>query len=213
MIPYDFAGKYWTPILKGEKRGTIRRLRTKPRRHARPDEPIELWGLVDGRRLKIRNATCATVEGVFLLLGAGLIRLGPIFKNRSTWPVLDAGGREGLARLTGHPGGWKEAAGEYAARYGDGPETLCLVTWRDREYDGPIPTPQQLRDLRILASRQAVVPRFGKISPQVAYSLLCLKWAEVFNKSQQFVVDRNQSGDVAIQISDLGRWILDRFEK
>jgi hypothetical protein len=212
VIEYDFDPRFWNPIASGEKRGTIRRMRTKPRRHARPDEAIELWALVDGRRLQIRKAACATVEGVFMHLERGIFRLGPIFKNRSTWPDLDAGGREGLARLTGHPGGWKEAAEYYAAVYGEGPETLCLVTWRDRDYDGPIPTVPQLRDLRILVDAGVLIPAYGKISVQVGFSLLLLKWAEVTDPAKVYFKN-DERGHVPIRPTELGRWILDKFEK
>jgi hypothetical protein len=212
VIQYDFDPKFWNPIASGEKRGTIRRLRMKPRRHARPDELIELWAVVGGKRLQIKRAACAAVEGVFMHLDRGIFRLGPIFKNRSTWPDLDAGGREGLARLTGHPGGWAEAALDYSARYGDGPQTLCLITWRDRDYDGPVPTPQQLRDLRILIENDVVIPAYGKISVQVAFSLLLLKWAEVTDPSRVYF-DNEKRGHVPIRATELGRWILDRFEK
>lgn len=212
MIEYDFDPKFWNPIAQGIKRGTIRRMRTKPQRHARPDEDLELWARVDGRRLQIKRATCATVEGVFMELGRGIFRLGPIFKNRSTWPDLDAGGREGLARLTGHAEGWAQAAADYSARYGDGPQTLTLITWRDRDYDGPKPTPQQLRDLRILARETVVIPAYGKISVQVGHSLLILKWAEVTDPAQAYF-DREKRGHVPIRLTELGRQILDRFDK
>lgn len=212
MIEYDFDTRFWAQIQAGTKSGTIRRMRLKPRRHARPGEPIELWGVGGGKRLQIARKQCLEVQGVVFDGAANRIHLGPIIQNRSTWPELDLGAREGLARLTGHAD-WKEARDCYEARYGEARVTLCLVTWCDREYDGPLPSQPQLRDLRILAGvDRPIIPSYGKISAAVAHSLLVLKWAEVTDRSQQYLVDGHR-GNIPIKISDLGRWILDRFEK
>jgi hypothetical protein len=211
VIQYDFDPRFWTPIASGAKRATIRRMRTKPRRHARPDEAIECWAVVDNRRLQIRLADCAAVQGVFMELDRDIFRLGDITRNRSTWPDLDAGGREGLAKVTGFDG-WAAAAEYYHSVYGGGPFTGCLISWRDREYTGPKPTAPQMRDLRILARNDAVIPAYGKISVQVGYALLLLKWAEIVDPQQAYF-DREKRGHVAIRISELGRWILERFER
>lgn len=212
MIEYEFDQQFYDAIAKGEKRATLRKMRIRPRRHAREGERIECWSWVNGLRLQIRAAECAGVDGVFMELGQGVFRLGPIIHNRSTWPDLDAGGREGLARLTGFTGGWAEAARYYEATYGAEPWTGCLVTWRDLEYTGPLPSVPQLRDLAILTQHARVIPCYGKVSPAVAHSLLVLGWAEVCDRSETFrPADRR--GTVPIRITDKGRWILDRFGK
>jgi hypothetical protein len=210
MIEYDFDAGFWNPIKSGTKSGTIRKLRTKPRRHAKPGEPIELWAAVDGRRLCIARKQCLEVQGVVFKGAANRIHLGPITQNRSTWAELDLGAREGLARLTGHAD-WKEARDAYERRYGEDPVTLCLVTWADREYDGPIPSVPQLRDLAILIQHKSVIPAYGKISPAVGHILLVLGWAEVIDRTT--VSHPDGRGYVPIRISEKGRWILQRFEK
>lgn len=214
MIDYEFDPRYWNVIADGSKRATLRNFRLKPRRHARPGEPLACWIWRDGLRLQVKRAECAEVLGVHMELGRDLFAMGPIFQNRSTWLQLDPGGREGLARLTGHPEGWKAAATVYIARRGPGPWTGCMISWRDPEYAGPIPSTQQLRDLRVLSENKAVIPRYGKISTTVGHSLLVLKWAEVTDKSMEYLTrERGAASEVPIRITELGRWILDRFEK
>jgi hypothetical protein len=211
VIEYQFDMGFAAAIEAGSKRGTIRRLRIPPRRHAFPGERIGLW-IDDGLyRKQIRQADCAGVDGIYLHLARDIVRVGPLARNRNTWPDLDAGGREGLARLTGHAG-WKAAGEAYAARYGDLPFTGCLVTWRDPEYSGPIPSRPQLEALRILTEHDRVIPAFGKFHPRTGHSLLVLAWAEVTDRSQQFRIE-DQRGQSPIRITDLGRWILERFGK
>jgi hypothetical protein len=62
MIEYDFDPGFWNPIVKGIKTKTVRNMRTKPRRHARVDEPIELWALVGGADLSTQGHLAAAVE-------------------------------------------------------------------------------------------------------------------------------------------------------
>lgn len=214
MIQYDCDADFWNPIAKGIKIKTLRNMRTKPRRHARPDEPIELWATVGGKRLQILRAQCVAIEGVALHLAhRRQICVGPIFQHRSTWAPLGLGAREQLAIDTGHAGGWKEAAEAYAARYGYEPWAGTLITWAPREYDGPIPSGPQMRDLRVLAtSEKPIIPFYGKISSAVGHSLLILGWAEVMDRSASYNTPDGR-GLVPIRITDLGRWILERFEK
>lgn len=212
MIEYDFDPGFWNPIVKGIKTKTMRNMRTKPRRHARVDEPIELWALVDGRRLQILRAKCTAIEGVKLHLARGLVAVGPIFRHRDTWRPLSKKAREQLAIDTGHAGGWKEAAQAYLVRYGIDPWFGTLVTWGPRDYDGPIPSTPQLRDLKVLAQHKILIPSYGKISVQVGYSLLILKWAEIADPTHAYF-DREKRGEVPIQITALGREILDRFDR
>ncbi len=211
MIQYEFDARFFDAIAAGDKRATLRRLRTRPQRHARPGERIECWAWVKGLRLMIRPAEAAEILGVWMELGTDSFRMGPIIQNRNTWLELDPGGREGLARLTGHPGGWKEAAADYAARYGTGRWQGVMISWRDLDYTGPIPSRQQLRDLRVLAAAEKpIIPSYGKISPTVAHSLLVLKWAEVTDRGGQYLVDGHR-GTIPVIISELGRQILERF--
>lgn len=212
MIPYDFDASFWNPIARGTKIKTLRNMRTKARRHARVDEPIECWAVVDNRRLQIIRAKCVNVEGVYLHLALDQIRVGPIYQHRDTWAPLKKKARELLAIETGHAGGWKEAALAYSDRRGENPWCGTIITWAPRDYDGPIPTHQQLRDLVILSQHARVIPCYGKISPTVAHSLLILKWAEVCDRTEQFR-PHDRRGTVPIRITDLGRWILERFEK
>ncbi len=90
MIEYEFAPHFWNPIAQGIKISTLRSMRTRPRRHARLGEEIELYATVDDRRLQISKAQCVKLEGVFLHLAAKIVRVGPIEKNRSTWAPLTA---------------------------------------------------------------------------------------------------------------------------
>lgn len=212
MIEYEFAADYWNPIARKIKIKTLRNFRIGKRRHARVDEPIELWAVVGGRRMQIRKAVCTAIEGVTLDLSRGAVAVGPIFKNRATWRRLGKAEREQLAIDTGHAD-WRSAAQAYAMRYGEDIWNGTLLTWGDREYEGPIPSRQQLRDLAILAQHKAVIPYYGKISPTVGHSLLILGWAEVPDKSSTYHGRGDNRGMVPIRISDKGRWILDRFEK
>lgn len=208
MIPYKFDMRFWTPIADGTKRATLRKLRTRPRRHARPGEEIQLWAINDPP-LQIRRAECAGVDGVLMELDTDKFCLGDITRNRSTWPNLDLGGREGLAKLCGFEH-FTDAAAYWSGVHGGGPFTGCLITWRDMEYAGPPPSRPQLRDLRVLAVNERVIPAYGKISSAVAHSLLVLQWAEVCDRSQA-ITGREQRSYVPIRITDLGRWILERF--
>lgn len=212
MIEYDFDPGFWIPITSGTKIKTLRNMRTRPQRHARVDEAIELWALVDNRRLQISRAKCVNVEGVFLHLALDKIRVGPIFHNRDAWVPLKPKARELLAIETGHAGGWKAAALAYSDRYGENPWCGTLITWGPRDYDGPIPSTQQLRDLKVLTQHDRVIPHYGKISPTVGHSLLILKWAEVTDRTLQYM-PKDRRGLVPIRITELGRWILERFEK
>jgi hypothetical protein len=211
MIEYDFDARFWNPITTGSKSGTIRAIRTKPRRHAKPGEDLELWAQVGGKRLQIARKQCLEVQGVFFKGARNQIHLGDITRNRSTWPELDLGAREGLARLTGHAD-WKEARDCYESRYGEDPVTLALITWCDRDYLGPKPTPQQLRDLRIVVDKGKVIPAYGKISVPVGHALLLLKWCEVVDPASVYW-EKAKQGHCAIRATELGRQVLERFEK
>jgi hypothetical protein len=211
VIEYDFDARFWNPITQKIKIKTLRNFRLKPRRHARVDEPIECWAAVGGRRLQIRKAVCTAIEGVTLAIDAGAVAVGPIFQHRSTWRRLKRLEREQLAIDTGFAT-WREAADYYAEHYGEGIWHGTLVTWGDREYDGPIPTAPQLRDLRVLTRHDRVVPSYGKISTTVGHGLVILKWAEVCDRGDAYRT-ATQIGHVPIRITELGRWILDRFEK
>lgn len=212
MIEYDCDARFWNPIAQKIKIKTLRNFRIGKRRHARVDEPIELWAAVGGKRLQIRKATCIAVEGVTLHIGdtsPNQVFVGPVFKNRSTWKRLTAPERHQLAVDTGHEN-WPAAAGYYVAHYGHKPWHGTLITWGDREYDGPLPSHPQLRDLRILTLHKSVIPAYGKISSTVAISLVVLGWAEVTDRSMCLGGQRSYT---PIRITELGRWILDRFEK
>lgn len=212
MIEYDFSADFWTPITKGIKTATLRNMRLKPRRHARAGEPIELWATPADRRLQICRAQCVNVEGVFLHLAAGIVNVGPIERNRSTWLPLKPKARKDLALRTGHAGGWKEAAAAYGARYGEDPWAGTLISWGPREYDGPIPSREQLRDLKVLTCHDVVIPAYGKINARVTVSLVVLGWAEVTDRTMMLLSSGPRSY-APVKITDLGRWILERFEQ
>lgn len=212
MIEYDVDPQFADAVKAGSKTATIRRMRLKPRRHARLGEPIEIWAMQGKYRTMIRRAECSELQGVFLHLAANVVRVGPITAHRATWAPLKPAQRRRLAEITGHPGGWKEAAAAYAARYGRDPFTGTIVHWRDREYDGPIPSLPQLRDLKILRAKAdepggagGIIPSYGKISTGVGITLCVLRWAEVLSPWMK------ADGHHPIRITDLGRWILDRF--
>lgn len=209
MIEYDFDADFWNPIAQKIKIKTARNFRIGKRRHARPDEPIELWSAVGGKRLQIRKATCTAVEGITIAIGAEIVAVGPIFKNRSTWQRLKRLEREQLAIDMGFKT-WREADAYHSSLRGEGIWHGALITWGDREYDGPIPSVPQLRDLRVLTLHPSVIPAYGKISTTVAISLVVMGWAEVTDRTMSI---QGQRSFTPIRITELGRWILERFEK
>lgn len=206
-VEYYFDLQFRDQLVDGTKRGTIRRMRTRPQRHAHEGELLELSVVENNMRRMMKRAECAGVDGIFLDLDRDVVRLGHITTNRSTWPDLDAGGREGLAQLLGFRG-WKSAAAYYGERYGRGPFTGSLVAWRELEYDGPKPSKKQLEALRVLTEHAIVIPSRGKFHPVVGHSLLVLKWA-----STTYREDLYGNGKVPISITELGKWILERFDK
>lgn len=151
MVAYSFKRRFVNPILVGlgldpieadragiePKRQTIRAIGK--RRHARPDEIVQLYhGMRTRQCFMIGSALCSSVEPIDVYLKSDVIRVGAL--DRPDAPVRSytaANGASGMldafARADGF-GDWGEMKEFWREEHGDlarlGPWTGLLIKWR-----------------------------------------------------------------------------------